>query len=1136
MKKLLLAFIPLLLLNAAAMAQATTDNRTLQTRIADILAKFPATDSRQLNSLMNEMVGLGETGIVEMANMLTPPGKGDNTKLQYALGGFTYYASRGNQENLRLLSSQAYSNALQQLTDPDAKAFIITQLQLVGKDEAVAGLEKYLSNERLCDPAARALAKINSTTSQKALLNALTATAPGNCQLSLVEALGDSRNAEAVAAISPLANSSDKKLKKLALYALANIGDPSSETPLAAEAAKSGFTFEETDATSSYLRWAKRMIETGNTQAVDKMARTLLATCKQDNQVHTKTAALKLLVDVQGEKSMPLLLAAANDKNPEYRAAALKYANAFKGKELTVQWSNQGKKDSPEAQADILTMLGNRQDETALPILTQQLKSKNPAIKLAAIQAIGKLAQESSLPGLLEVMKTADTTEINAVKNALFSMKGASIGASVSNAIPSMPPKAKAALLEVLGTRKASDKTNEVLALANDPDADVKLAARNALKNLATQDNLPALFPLLLSAGKPAEIAATQAAITNALGGVADKAKRTDLVLQQMSQAPAAQKRLFYGILANLGGSKALEAVTTEFNQGNAESKKDALTALGNWADAGAATELFRIAQSSPDKPYFDQALQGYVRRVHVSKYPADQKFLLLRKAMDIAQAPGQKQAIMQEIANNPTFPALLFAGKFLDDAAVQQEAARAVMAIALSDQAYNGNDVREMLNKTIGVLSGTDTEYMKTSISKHLAEMPKGPGFVPLFNGKDLTGWKGLVANPIERAKMNAKTLAREQQKADEAARKDWTVENGLLVFKGHGNNLSTEKKYGDFELYVDWKITKDGDAGIYLRGTPQVQIWDTTRHDVGAQVGSGGLYNNKKNESKPSKVADNAIGEWNTFRILMKGERVTVYLNGEQVVNNVALENYWDPNLPIFPEEQIELQAHGTEVAYRDIYIREIPRPQPFVLPAEEQKDGFKVLFDGTDMNNWTGNTQDYVVEEGSMVIYPQKADRGNLYTKDEYGDFIFRFEFQLTPGANNGLGIRAPLEGDAAYVGMELQILDNEADIYKDLKPYQYHGSVYGVIPAKRGYLKPVGEWNYEEVVVKGSKVKVILNGTVITDGDIAEASQNGTMDHQEHPGLKRTSGHIGFLGHGSVVKFRNIRVKDLGKKKS
>jgi len=111
------------------------------------------------------------------------------------------------------------------------------------------------------------------------------------------------------------------------------------------------------------------------------------------------------------------------------------------------------------------------------------------------------------------------------------------------------------------------------------------------------------------------------------------------------------------------------------------------------------------------------------------------------------------------------------------------------------------------------------------------------------------------------------------------------------------------------------------------------------------------------------------------------------------------------------------------------------------------------------------------------------------------------------------------------------MEIQVLDSEAEIYKNLQPYQYHGSVYGVIPAKRGFLKPLGEWNQEEIYMKGTKIKVTLNGTVIVDGDIADPAKNGTMDHNAHPGLQRTTGHIGFLGHGDVVRFRNIRIKKL-----
>ncbi len=192
-----------------------------------------------------------------------------------------------------------------------------------------------------------------------------------------------------------------------------------------------------------------------------------------------------------------------------------------------------------------------------------------------------------------------------------------------------------------------------------------------------------------------------------------------------------------------------------------------------------------------------------------------------------------------------------------------------------------------------------------------------------------------------------------------------------------------------------------------------------------------------------------------------------------------------------------------------------------------AEEE---FVSLFDGKSLAGWVGSTDGYAVEDGSLVCIPEKG--GNLFTKDEYADFHIQFDFKLTPGANNGLGIRCPLvQGTASYNGTELQILDDTAEKYASLQPYQYHGSVYGVVPAKRGHLKPVGEWNRQEVIAKGNHIKVILNGETIVDADLVKASTPATIDGKDHPGLKRTSGHIGFLGHGDRVEFRHIKIKKL-----
>jgi hypothetical protein len=505
------------------------------------------------------------------------------------------------------------------------------------------------------------------------------------------------------------------------------------------------------------------------------------------------------------------------------------------------------------------------------------------------------------------------------------------------------------------------------------------------------------------------------------------------------------------------------------------------------------------------------------------------QQLLDLQDQMVAAKNPVQQRNILSKVDHLDGLGSLMFAGSFLGDKNLQKQAALIAARISLKNKSIAGKAVRDVLEKALPLISGTDSAILVNQLRAHLNAMPYDHGFVSLFNGKDLTGWKGLVGNPVSRSKMSEQELLLAEAAATTKAQQDWVVKDGLLIFTGHGDNLCTVKKYGDFEMYVDWKITEKGDAGIYLRGSPQVQIWDTSRREVGAQVGSGGLYNNQKNQKMPLSVADNKVGEWNTFHITMIGDKVSVALNGVLVTDNVVLENYWDRKIPIFIKEQIELQAHGTYVAYRNIFVREIPGNLISSLSEEEKQQGFDMLFDGSNLNNWIGNKTGYLVDNGTMVVNPAGGSGGNLYTAKEYGDFEYRFEFQLTPGANNGLGIRTPTEGDAAYVGMELQILDNEADIYKNLQAYQYHGSVYGVISARRGFLKPTGEWNEEMVMAKGSKIKVILNGQVIMDGDIKEASKNGTADHKEHPGLHNPKGHIGFLGHGSVVRFRNIRVK-------
>jgi hypothetical protein len=194
-----------------------------------------------------------------------------------------------------------------------------------------------------------------------------------------------------------------------------------------------------------------------------------------------------------------------------------------------------------------------------------------------------------------------------------------------------------------------------------------------------------------------------------------------------------------------------------------------------------------------------------------------------------------------------------------------------------------------------------------------------------------------------------------------------------------------------------------------------------------------------------------------------------------------------------------------------------------------AAAQEGEWESLFNGRDLTGWIGAVDGYAVEDGLLVCLRDRG--GNLYVDREFSDFVLSFSFRLEPGGNNGVGIRSVLGEDAAYHGMEIQILDDYAAKWSNLQPWQYHGSIYGVVPAKRGALKPAGEWNQEEIRAEGSRIRVTVNGTVVVDADIREAGLPRTVDGREHPGLFNSSGYIGFLGHGDRVEFRDIRIMGL-----
>src|SRR5262249_32824610 len=256
-------------------------------------------------------------------------------------------------------------------------------------------------------------------------------------------------------------------------------------------------------------------------------------------------------------------------------------------------------------------------------------------------------------------------------------------------------------------------------------------------------------------------------------------------------------------------------------------------------------------------------------------------------------------------------------------------------------------------------------------------------------FNGRDLSGWHGMPHyDPRTLAAMPGTEAMLLGIRWMDDARKHWTVDKGELVNDGHGAYLTTDKEFGDIELLIDYKTVPEADSGIYLKYTPEVQIWDYTKEggkwNIGADKGSGGLWNNSPGSpgKDPLVLADKPFGQWNSFRIIQVGARTTIWLNGKLVVDNAILENYWDPKKPLFSKGGILLQTHGGEIRWRNVYIRELPAEEANTWLNKHNDTGFASVFDGKSFDGWAGPINNYEVKDGTIVCRPGKG--GTIYTK--------------------------------------------------------------------------------------------------------------------------------------------------------
>jgi HEAT repeat protein len=915
--------LPLLIILFLCPPPSAPQDSRVQDRISKLLGKFPASDAAEKKSLAAEIFALEEEGVEEICRRLSPAGKADDSLARFALEAAGTQAMRAGGEKDRSLFARAIIKSLKSADDPGVQAFLIGRLQQAGGRESVDPLSRYLSDPRLADPAAQALLTIRSPGAEEVFIKAL-GRSKGPATVTLVKALGELRSRKAVSRIITFASDGDPSVREAGLFALANIGDPRTEFALSRIDIASS-PLEKDEAAARYLLFAQRLAEAGRKEESLRIAHRLLEKNTGAGETQIRSAALTLVFQILGVEALPELIRAMESPDPAFRGRALDLSLEIPGEEVTAQFINKAAEVPPDARAQIIGMLGRREDRTALPFVESQLGNDDKSIRIAAIDAVARLGGSEGSDALFPLWQTAGEEEAEALRKAFLGFPAEKIISDVVRVFDASSPPSKAAIVEILGERRAKDQAGVVLDAAEDEDETVRKKALVALESVVRGQDLPQTIRLLQAAADPAEIISLQNALVASAKETADPEKSADSIIDAMLKNKGQQRIALLRPLGRIGGETALRSVIAESKSKDPQVQAVAAYTLANWPEFRAAAPLFEIARaagSSPGRKFVYLALQGYLRLVSESVEPPEKKLALIEEALAIALQPAEKNLVLEGLAKIRSRESLLMIEKFLGDPEFQEKAARAAAQCALPAPGYEGMtgfDTARILKRGALFIIG---EYDREQVEKYAHSLLLQEGFFPLFNGKDLSGWKGLVKDPPSRAKMTPKELEKEQKAADEDMRRHWRVVDGTLVFDGQGQSLCTAEDYAGFELFVDWKIETGGDSGIYLRGSPQVQIWDPAQWPEG----SGGLYNNKIGPSKPLCPLDRPVGEWNTFFIRMEEERVTVCLNGVLVVDDVVMENYWERDKPIYPAGQIELQAHSTPLYFKNIFIREI------------------------------------------------------------------------------------------------------------------------------------------------------------------------------------------------------------------
>ena len=759
----IIALSTVLLLSVASFAQ---DKRTVETKVADLLAQFPANDLQYTDKLMVDMISLGESGIRLICDQIIPAGTSDDTRVRFAVQSLSRYLSQKGKETEKSMWEKICISYATVQKDNGVKDFFMKQLQLIGSDPSVDALKVYLSSKEICGPALAAITAIGGKSAETALAEALK-NRDLPCAAAVMNALALMKSQLAVNEYIEWTSDINVNTKASAYNALAQSGSLLAYSVLSRAAKGVQYRWEHTGATASLLNYAKNVGQNGDIKTMDKICKLVMAKCKDKITIQNKIAALEIYTGFHGIDAMKELKKAVKHADNKYRNAALRVSLSIAGKEIVQNWIDYFSKAIPAAKPEIITALGIRGDELALPLITASLSDPDFGVRKEAALALAKISGSKAVLSLIDYMvRFSDSGDQETAKTALMSVMGSETIALLKPVLKDGTAAAKKSAIELMAWNKSNEFFSEVLPYVSFADEPVKSAAFKALGALAGSGDQTKLIEVLSDTDSPVYIADVQSALAVTAVKISDPEKRSGLLINSFTNNPLNLdasglndlKMKVIPVLARTGGREALSMVLKEFESGNSEMREVCFKTLTSWLDYSASSALYEICASG-NKTYEAPAFEGYVRQVRSTSLPDEQKLLLYRKIMPYARSIERKNQILTELGKLKTYQTLFLVGEYLDDPGTSAVAAKSAMHIALpsvtSKAGMYGTIVKDILLKAMTKLAGSESEYDREMISKYLEAMPPDEGFKPMFNGRDLTGWQGLVENPLARAKM---------------------------------------------------------------------------------------------------------------------------------------------------------------------------------------------------------------------------------------------------------------------------------------------------------------------------------------------------------------------------------------------